>query len=110
MGGILGGVYRVTTQGFVDLGKLASFLNRTSAVPLPFDGGTAFNFQGGGIEFRGIHYGYRHAGGSETAVLTGASFTVPPGAKVAIVGPSGSGKSTLLRLLYRLDDPHEGQV
>jgi ABC-type multidrug transport system fused ATPase/permease subunit len=108
--GILGGVYRVTTQGFVDLGKLSTFLARSSAMPLRPDGGALFSFQGGGIEFRHVHYGYQHAGGSSTRVLAGTSFVAPPGAKVAIVGPSGSGKSTLLRLLYRLDDPQEGQV
>jgi len=108
--GMLGGVYRVTTQGFVDLGKLAGFLNRTTAVPLPPGGGDAFAFQRGGMEFRNVHFGYRHAGGSISSVLKGASFEVHPGSKLAIVGPSGSGKSTLLRLLYRLDDPQEGQV
>lgn len=35
---------------------------------------------------------------------------VKSGSKVAIVGPSGSGKSTFLRLLYRLQDPQQGQA
>merc|ERR1712228_1000010 len=107
---ILGGVYRATTQAFVDLGKLSDFLDREPSVPVPPGGGEAFEYKGGGLEFRNVKYSYRHASGSSTTVLNGVSFTVKPGAKVAIVGPSGSGKSTLLRLLFRLDDPQEGQV
>jgi len=105
--GILGGVYRVTTQGFVDLGKLAAFLQRTSAVPLAPGGGVPFQLAGGGIEFKDVHLSYNNGAG---VVLRGASLAVPPGSRVAIVGPSGSGKSTLLRLLYRLVDPQQGQV
>eukprot|EP00438_Fugacium_kawagutii_P008377 Skav228133 [mRNA] locus=scaffold1220:545867:550267:+ [translate_table: standard] len=94
----------VTTQGFVDLGKLAAFLKEVPAVRPPEKGST-FQFHGGAVEFRNVHYSYAH-----NAVLQGASLDVKPGSKVAIVGPSGSGKSTLLRLLYRLNDPQLGQV
>ncbi|MFI0544912.1 peptidase domain-containing ABC transporter [Streptomyces sp. WSLK1-3] len=38
------------------------------------------------------------------------SFTVPPGAKVALVGRSGSGKSTLARLLLGLYRATEGEI
>ncbi|CAE7369644.1 ABCB25 [Symbiodinium sp. CCMP2592] len=103
--GILGGVYRVTTQGFVDLGKLAAFLQQEPAVPPPPGGGVPFEFKGGGLEFRDVHYAYAH-----NTVLAGASLAVPAGTKMAIVGPSGSGKSTLLRLIYRFADPQQGQV
>ena len=34
-------------------------------------------------------------------ILTGVSFTIPAGHKLAVVGRSGSGKSTLVRLLFR---------
>jgi ABC-type transport system involved in cytochrome bd biosynthesis fused ATPase/permease subunit len=36
---------------------------------------------------------------SESQVLSGLSFELQPGKKIALVGPSGSGKSTLLRLI-----------
>eukprot|EP00927_Polykrikos_kofoidii_P071594 TRINITY_DN67854_c0_g1_i1.p1 TRINITY_DN67854_c0_g1~~TRINITY_DN67854_c0_g1_i1.p1 ORF type:complete len:670 (+),score=76.76 TRINITY_DN67854_c0_g1_i1:182-2191(+) len=109
--GILGGVYRVTTQGFIDLGKVAGFLNLKSALLPPTCGGAPFSFQGGHVEFRDIHFNHRVGESTDSSpVFTGVSINVPSGTKMAIVGPSGSGKSTLLKLLYRLMDPSQGQV
>lgn len=51
-------------------------------------------------------------GNGETAVhaLKDVSFSVAPGAFVAIVGTSGSGKSTLLNLIGGLDVPSKGEI
>ncbi|MFV0320191.1 MAG: ABC transporter ATP-binding protein [Microbacterium sp.] len=43
-------------------------------------------------------------------VLRGVSFTVPRGARVALVGPSGAGKSTTLALIERFYDPTGGSI
>ncbi|MFJ6653111.1 ABC transporter ATP-binding protein [Microbacterium sp. NPDC091313] len=43
-------------------------------------------------------------------VLRGVSFTVPHGARVALVGPSGAGKSTILSLVERFYDPVGGRI
>ncbi|WP_125131370.1 ABC transporter ATP-binding protein [Microbacterium sp. 10M-3C3] len=43
-------------------------------------------------------------------VLRGVSFTVPHGARVALVGPSGAGKSTILSLVERFYDPTDGRI
>ncbi|MCR2815719.1 ABC transporter ATP-binding protein [Microbacterium jiangjiandongii] len=43
-------------------------------------------------------------------VLRGVSFSVPAGARVALVGPSGAGKSTTLSLIERFYDPTGGAI
>jgi ABC transporter ATM len=63
-------------------------------------------FKGGCIEFENVHFGYV----PERKILDGATFTVPAGQSVAIVGTSGSGKSTILRLLFRFFDSTSGSV
>src|SRR6266545_5321952 len=45
-----------------------------------------------------------------TVVLDGLSLTVPPGARIGVVGPNGSSKSTLLRVLAGIDEPTSGKV
>ncbi|MDQ1123037.1 ABC transporter ATP-binding protein [Microbacterium trichothecenolyticum] len=47
---------------------------------------------------------------TDREVLRGVSFTVPRGARVALVGPSGAGKSTILSLIERFYDPTEGAI
>lgn len=43
-------------------------------------------------------------------VLHDVSFSVPRGARVALVGPSGAGKSTTLALIERFYDPTDGVI
>lgn len=47
---------------------------------------------------------------AEGEVLRGVSFSVPRGARVALVGPSGAGKSTTLALIERFYDPTAGAI
>lgn len=47
---------------------------------------------------------------ADREVLRGVSFTVPRGARVALVGPSGAGKSTILSLVERFYDPTGGAI
>ncbi|WP_314425551.1 ABC transporter ATP-binding protein [uncultured Microbacterium sp.] len=46
----------------------------------------------------------------DNEVLRGVSFSVPRGARVALVGPSGAGKSTILSLIERFYDPTGGSI
>lgn len=41
--------------------------------------------------------------------LDNASFTIPDGASVAILGKSGSGKSTLMHAISGLDRPEKAK-
>ncbi|MFD1797396.1 ABC transporter ATP-binding protein [Paracoccus aurantiacus] len=48
--------------------------------------------------------------GSDIEVLSDTSFTLEPGATLALTGESGSGKSTLLHLISGLDRPDSGDI
>ena len=43
-------------------------------------------------------------------IIDNISFTVEPNGFVAVIGESGSGKSTILNLIFRLYDPHQGEI
>ncbi|MEJ1281482.1 ATP-binding cassette sub-family B (MDR/TAP) member 7 [Cricetulus griseus] len=58
------------------------------------------------VAFDNVHFEYIEG----QKVLSGVSFEVPAGKKVAIVGGSGSGKSTIVRLLFRFYEPQQGSI
>lgn len=58
------------------------------------------------LEFDDVSFYYD----AKRPVLSAFSFTLRPGAKLAIVGPTGAGKTTLIKLLLRLIDPQRGMV
>ena len=48
--------------------------------------------------------------GNQPPLLNDASFSVPPGAVVGIIGPTGTGKTTLFRMIMGLDKPDSGEI
>ena len=60
-----------------------------------------------GFEFRNVSFAYP---GSPRRVLSGVSFELRAGEKIALIGENGAGKTTLVKLLARLYDPTEGQI
>src|SRR5690606_37124773 len=59
------------------------------------------------LRFENVRYAYD---GGERPALTGVSFAILPGEKVALVGPSGAGKTTIVELLLRFIEPTGGRI
>ncbi|MGX5845104.1 ectoine/hydroxyectoine ABC transporter ATP-binding protein EhuA [Mesorhizobium sp. ArgA1] len=57
------------------------------------------------VEFTGVRKLY-----GTHPVLSGLSFSVSPGEKLALIGASGSGKTTILRILMTLEEIEGGSV
>ena len=61
----------------------------------------------GQISFKDVQFSYPE---QQDDTLSGISFDIKPGEKVAILGSIGSGKSTIARLLLGLYEPTSGSV
>jgi len=60
----------------------------------------------GSVRFEHVSFGYADDG----EVLHDVSFSVPPRARIGVVGPTGAGKTTLVSLLLRFYEPTDGEV
>ena len=71
--------------------------------------GSGLSARPGGVEIevRGVTFSYFR---NRRLALDGATFTVPAGRTVALVGPSGAGKTTTAHLLMRFWDPDSGVI
>ena len=104
----LGFVYASIKQGVVDMEQMFRLLSvdqevadSPGAVALRPASGNA-----GSVVFEHVRFGYN----ANREILHGVSFSVDPGAKLAIVGPTGAGKSTISRLLFRFYDATGGRI
>ena len=61
----------------------------------------------GDIEFHNVHFKYSD---ESNEALSGVSFKIKAGEKVAILGRNGSGKSTLEKLILGLHEPNSGSI
>ncbi|KGQ84402.1 iron-sulfur clusters transporter ATM1, mitochondrial [Candida albicans P94015] len=110
----LGSVYRELKQSLLDMENLFQLQNQPikikeipNAPPLKLNNNNNNNNSlPGEIRFENVSFGYH----PDRPILNNASFTIPAGQKVAIVGPSGSGKSTILRLIFRFYDINQGRI
>lgn len=62
------------------------------------------------IEVTGLTKVYGKKKETQFRALDDVSFSIPDGARVAIIGKSGSGKSTLMHIMSGLDHPTSGTV
>ena len=101
----LGNVNAVLQEGLAAAERVFALLD---AAPTIRDkpGAQALKSGKGEIEFRNVSFQYNDG----TLALDGVSFTVPGGAKVALVGRSGAGKSTLFNLIPRLYEAAGGTI
>ena len=100
----VGTVYREVRQSLIDMETMMSLQAVQSSVK-DKDNAPPLQLKGGEIVFDNVSFAFK-----DRPILSEASFTIPAGKTVAIVGASGSGKSTLLRLLYRFYDPDQGRI
>lgn len=101
----IGGFYEAIAINSVSRQRLAALLDIKPQIK-DKEGAIAYQFLQARIEFRDVYFGYKE----DEFILKGLNFSIPAGAKIALVGPSGCGKTTLLSLILRLYEPTQGSI
>ena len=101
----MGGFYETIMVNSVSCQRVAEILDIKPEI-MDKEGAIALQALQGRIEFRDIYFGYKEG----ESILKGLSFSIPPAAKIALVGVSGCGKTTLLSLILRLYEPMQGSI
>jgi ABC-type transport system involved in Fe-S cluster assembly fused permease/ATPase subunit len=96
----LGVMYREIKQALTDMEKMFNLLGENREIADKPGATPLDTAKGASISFENVNFGYE----AKRQILFDASFEVPAGKTVAVVGSSGAGKSTLSRLLYRFYD------
>lgn len=102
----LGKVQAQIERGRAALARIYSLLDVDMSLPDPVHPVRKGSFDKK-IVFEDVQFRYRT---SEKLTIDHASFEIPRGALVAVVGGTGSGKTTLANLLARFYDPSAGRV
>jgi len=88
------------------LQRICSLLDVDMTLPEKADAAPKTDFSDR-VSFRDVSFRYDTA---DSDAVRHATFDIPRGSMVAVVGGTGSGKTTLSGLLARFYDPREGQV
>ncbi|WP_255989369.1 ABCB family ABC transporter ATP-binding protein/permease [Chitinolyticbacter albus] len=101
----LGFVYREIKHSLADMERMFTLLHQNAEVK-DEAGAVALNTPQASIAFEHVDFGYER----NRQILFDASFAIPAGRTLAVVGASGAGKSTLSRLLFRFYDAWQGRI
>ena len=101
----LGFVYREIKHALADMERMFGLLEQGQEVADKADAQVLRTAQAS-IAFEHVDFGYE----ANRQILFDASFTIPAGKTLAVVGSSGAGKSTLSRLMFRFYDVNAGAV
>ncbi|GIG28818.1 ABC transporter ATP-binding protein [Cellulomonas marina] len=96
----------IVPRAEVSAGRITEVLQTEPSIRPPAGGGRPFA-QRGGVELRGVTFGYP---GAEAPVLHDVDLLAPVGQTTAIIGATGAGKTTLVELVPRLVDVTGGAV
>jgi ATP-binding cassette, subfamily B, heavy metal transporter len=102
---VLGMVYRNIKQSLLDMDRMFRLLSENREIEDP-PGAVELPAGPATVAFRDVDFHYV----KDRQILSGVSFSIEAGQRVAVVGHSGSGKSTLARLLYRFYDVSRGAI
>ncbi|MET0379184.1 MAG: ABC transporter ATP-binding protein/permease [Spongiibacteraceae bacterium] len=102
----LGVMYREIRQALTDMEKMFNLLHEHREIEDHADASTLHTGAGATVRFEQVNFGYD----ARRQILFDASFEIPAGHTVAVVGSSGAGKSTLSRLLFRFYDVSSGRI
>jgi len=86
--------------------RIFALLSRQSRLPQPVSPRRWENLEQG-IRFENVWFSYT---GDGNWALKDATFEIPVGKRVALVGVTGGGKTTVISLILRFYDPQKGRI
>ena len=103
---ILSMVFVMLTMSIAAMKRVAEVLSEVPDIQQPKK--PIHEMKDGSVEFRNVHFSYRHTGGEE--VLEDININIHSGETIGIIGGTGCGKSSLVSLISRLYDVDKGSV
>ncbi len=102
---VLGQNWQTIQNGMVAITRAEDVIARMPEEYEP-EGAVTLTALRGEVVFHSVHFTYEH--GKE--ILSGVTFHVQPGQKIALVGESGAGKTTIIDLLSGFYFPDRGSI
>ncbi|KAF2178824.1 hypothetical protein K469DRAFT_675031 [Zopfia rhizophila CBS 207.26] len=97
--------YSMVIEHIIDAERLLQLLGEKCSIT-DTPGAKRLEIRDGMVEYQDVKFSYD----KRKQTINGISFTVDPGATVALVGETGSGKTTTCKLLFRFYDISHGSI